>query len=121
MTPDKTARSADPLQSFDARVWAAEFCRLFPGSDEELMIAWFANALMRGYDEASREWRPATPRLERVAAEAEALYEALKMLCVLIDRSAGVIGFDSKSGVLLWGESTWPGIARAVLRRIECA
>ncbi len=38
--------------SFDARVWAKEFCRLFPGHDEGLMISWFANAIMAGYDYA---------------------------------------------------------------------
>ena len=40
-----------PLSSFDARDWAEAFCKLNPGVDEGLMIAWFANALMRGYDE----------------------------------------------------------------------
>lgn len=42
-----------PLPSFDARDWAAAFCRLNPSIDEGLMIAWFANALMRGFDECS--------------------------------------------------------------------
>ena len=42
---------------FDARVWAAEFKRLNPGSDEELMLTWFANAIMAGYDHAMREAR----------------------------------------------------------------
>jgi hypothetical protein len=40
-----------PYCSFDARDWASEFCRLFPGHDEGLMIGWFANALMRGFDQ----------------------------------------------------------------------
>lgn len=40
-----------PLPSFDARDWAAAFCKLNPSIDEGLMIVWFANALMRGYDE----------------------------------------------------------------------
>ena len=40
-----------PLSSFDARDWAQAFCERFPGHDEGLMISWFANALMRGYDE----------------------------------------------------------------------
>jgi hypothetical protein len=42
-----------PLPSFDARDWAKAFCKLH-GGDEELMLAWFANALMRGYDEAGK-------------------------------------------------------------------
>ena len=46
-----------PLPSFDARDWAESFCKIaaglgHPGIDEGWMISWFANALMRGYDEA---------------------------------------------------------------------
>lgn len=42
--------------SFDARDWAEEFVRLVKENpqipyDEECMIGWFANALMRGWDE----------------------------------------------------------------------
>ena len=42
--------------SFDAKVWAKEFVRLgfvnpACADPEGLMIGWFANALMRGYDE----------------------------------------------------------------------
>jgi hypothetical protein len=56
-TPPKE-RPDWPLPSFDARDWAEAFCKLNPGMDEGLMISWFANALMRGYDEAmSRESR----------------------------------------------------------------
>lgn len=40
-----------PLPSFDARDWAKAFCKINPTMDEGIMIAWFANALMRGYDE----------------------------------------------------------------------
>lgn len=40
--------------SMDARVWAKEFMRLFNKKkfiiDEDLMIAWFACAIMAGYD-----------------------------------------------------------------------
>lgn len=46
-----------PLPSFDARDWAKSFVEIaakngHPGIDEGWMISWFANALMRGYDEA---------------------------------------------------------------------
>lgn len=54
-------RSDWPLPSFDAADWAKEFCRIANGFgfkdaegkpiDEGWMIGWFANALMRGYDE----------------------------------------------------------------------
>ena len=50
-----------PLPSFDAQDWAAAFCKVankfgFKDTDgnpidEGWMIGWFANALMRGFDE----------------------------------------------------------------------
>jgi hypothetical protein len=45
-----------PLPSFDAKDWAAHFVKTFPdcGIDEGTMIGWFANALMRGYDEHAK-------------------------------------------------------------------
>ncbi len=47
---------SNPLPSFDARVWARSFMdhnAVNPeiARDEETMVTWFANALMRGYDE----------------------------------------------------------------------
>ena len=52
-TPPKE-RPDWPLPSFEARDWAEAFVKMH-GGDEELMLTWFANALMRGYDEhASR-------------------------------------------------------------------
>lgn len=46
-------------QSFDARVWAAAFVRYVTekpsiATDVETMAGWFANAIMRGYDERGR-------------------------------------------------------------------
>jgi len=41
-------------QSFDAKDWAKAFCERFPQNDEGTMIGWFANAIMRGFDEAHR-------------------------------------------------------------------
>jgi hypothetical protein len=51
---------ADLYKSFDARVWANEFvkhCLSNPliASDRECMTTWFANALMRGYDQKTWE------------------------------------------------------------------
>jgi hypothetical protein len=48
---DPKERPDWPLPSFDARDWAAAFCKLHPEVDEELMVVWFATALMRGYDQ----------------------------------------------------------------------
>lgn len=50
-----------PLPSFDAQDWAKSFCKIATALsyrdaegnpiDEGWMVTWFANALMRGYDE----------------------------------------------------------------------
>lgn len=52
-----------PLPSFDAQDWAKAFCKVAndlgyrdPDGkpiDEGWMVGWFANALIRGYDEAA--------------------------------------------------------------------
>lgn len=48
--------------SMDAKVWAKEFMRLYDKNankcwiDESLMLAWFANSIMAGYDEARRRY-----------------------------------------------------------------
>ncbi len=57
---------AEILKSFDARDWAKAFVahvKQIPtiATDEETMVTWFANALMRGYDE--RHWQ--TPEYKR--------------------------------------------------------
>lgn len=44
-------RSDWPLPSFDARDWAEAFCKRYPVMEQDVMVGWFANALMRGYDE----------------------------------------------------------------------
>lgn len=62
-TPPKE-RPDWPLPSFDAVDWAAAFCKIANDKfgfkdaegkpiDEGWMIGWFANALMRGFDEAT--------------------------------------------------------------------
>ena len=43
--------------SFDAKVWANEFCRMFPNMEKETMLGWFANAIMAGYDYKDNEKR----------------------------------------------------------------
>ena len=48
-------------ESFDARDWAAAFVERSRkdatfATDEGTMLAWFANALMRGYDEHARRY-----------------------------------------------------------------
>lgn len=55
-----------PLPSFDARDWADAFCGGAFASqyscngmpiDRDTMVTWFANALMRGYDERTAQER----------------------------------------------------------------
>lgn len=64
-----------PIQSFDAHDWAQEFQRIaltlgYSKMDEGWLITWFANAIMRGYDEHLH--RSTLPR----AAESESGYAA---------------------------------------------
>lgn len=45
----------------DAQVWAKEFMNVWQNEpidimDEEMMLGWFANAIMAGYDEARRKY-----------------------------------------------------------------
>ena len=58
------------LQTMDASVWAKEFVRLH-GGDEGLMLAWFANAIMCGYDHAKREEEALTVNDKQRNEEAE--------------------------------------------------
>lgn len=55
------APEPDPLLGIDAQKWAQEFMRIWSGRwaevDEGLMIGWFANAIMRGYDEGQHRLR----------------------------------------------------------------
>lgn len=44
-------RSEYPFCSFDADDWANAFCLQNPGFDVDVARAWFASALMRGFDE----------------------------------------------------------------------
>ena len=52
-----------PLPSFDARDWAKAFLKTYDKGDdgflcEDTMVAWFAKALMRGYDEHAAKSKP---------------------------------------------------------------
>ncbi len=40
--------------TMDGKIWAKEFCARNSASDESIMLGWFANAIMAGYDEAMR-------------------------------------------------------------------
>ena len=71
---DPKTRPDWPLPSFDARDWSEAFCKIANGFgykdaegkpiDQAWMDTWFANALMRGFDEC------ASRRIAEVVQEA---------------------------------------------------
>lgn len=48
---DQVLKQAWP-HTMDAMVWAEEFCKTYPSFDKQEAVAWFANAIMAGYDTA---------------------------------------------------------------------
>lgn len=66
----------NPLPSFDARVWAKAFIehdKVYGISQsEETMVTWFANALMRGYDEFGNiDWVKRVEKVRNVLLECQ--------------------------------------------------
>ena len=66
-------RLVDPLTTTDAKLWADEFMKVKARLGEQkfdhaMMLGWFANAIMQGYDEGRR----------RAKADAQATVEALR-------------------------------------------
>lgn len=63
-----------PFPSFDATDWSEEFCRIARSLghdiDQAWMTGWFANALMRGYDEGIKAAN--SPRQIEEAEQSEA-------------------------------------------------
>ena len=68
--------------SIDAKVWAVEFMNLFgekrDAIDEGLMIGWFANAIMNGFDEATRRERKKLDRAKTALEPFSKVFEVLK-------------------------------------------
>lgn len=48
---DGVAKQVWP-HTMDAQMWAEKFCEKFPAMDKGDMLAWFAGAIMAGYDTA---------------------------------------------------------------------
>jgi hypothetical protein len=61
--------AANLHSTMDAKLWADEFHRLNSASDHATMLAWFANAIMTGYDHAKREAPSATAAPETPDAQ----------------------------------------------------
>jgi hypothetical protein len=91
-----------PLGEFDGSKWAEEFMRLFghrkDDIDEGLMLGWFCNAIMTGFDEHAR----------RHPSQAE-LVAALRAVTDLLEQRLGEF------------ETTPDGVydARAVLAKVK--
>jgi hypothetical protein len=112
---------ADPLQSLDARVWAAEFMKITEGTaDEETMLAWFANAIMCGWDHhcwQSDEYKRLIgectdnplPSLSEIALLLRELAEAVSYAVVHGDM---IIHYDA-------GEECMTDRARAMAERLD--
>ena len=96
-----TRPAGDFYGSFDARVWAKAWLEIIAEhpevpTNEDTMIGWFANALMRGYDEHS--WRnPAAPTGQGVG---EAVRYAFDSICNTLDAYCG--GVAHKSAIDEW-------------------
>lgn len=72
---DLSALSHEP----DASKWAAAYKKTFPDADEELMLAWFANAMMAMHDYLEqKECTRATAQQAAEIAELRAEVERLK-------------------------------------------
>lgn len=82
------------IESFDARAWAEDFVATFKAnpdiaSDPETMTAWFASALMRGYDEyANIPWVARVRRARNILEEAQ----HAKAVDMVIHRTVEPIG-----------------------------
>lgn len=57
----------DPMKTMDGNLWAQEFVRLH-GGDHGLMLSWFCAAIMTGYDEGARKYKPASPASPEVGS-----------------------------------------------------
>lgn len=59
------------FETVDATIWAKEFVRLH-GGDEKLMVTWFSNAIIVGYDSAEKkvdEFRGALAEIAKIATK----------------------------------------------------
>lgn len=61
------------LNTTDAMVWATEFNKIYPmilkdgegvTDSKEVLLTWFANAIMAGYDHARRKYEPKNKLVE---------------------------------------------------------
>jgi hypothetical protein len=89
-----------PLPSFDAHDWAAAFCKIANGFgfkdsegkpiDEGWMISWFANALMRGYDEHAGKASGMVEALHDIAEPVQALQRMAEADGLTLDGAAAI-------------------------------
>jgi hypothetical protein len=74
-------KDLDLRQTMDAAVWAKDFWERFGNNkdqiDESLMLTWFANAIMCGWDHA--HWK-LEPRLKEYEVKVRAVEDKMKSL-----------------------------------------
>ncbi len=108
--------ATNPLTGMDAQEWAKEFMRIWAGRwaevDEALMISWFANAIMRGFDEGRRrtdaDKDTEIARLRAIESRGICLEQAAEIASLKADQAdwrkgvgfiAAALGIDSLSCV----------------------
>lgn len=58
------------IGNLDATAWALEFTKRYPEFDMDTAIAWFANAIMAGYDRKNWDNEARISKLEKVVEAA---------------------------------------------------
>lgn len=81
-----------PLPSFDAKDWAQAFLAKNPdcGLGEDTMVGWFANALMRGYDQRKAP-TPNMLEMERAVQMATAEINNLRRRNEVLQAKADIV------------------------------
>ena len=88
-------RAIDPLLTIDAKLWADEFMatkqRLGDAEfDHAMMLSWFANAIMRGYDAGRDSMTPTPP-----SPDSQATIAALEETILKMGEQAAVVAKDA--------------------------
>ena len=88
-------RAIDPLLTIDAKLWADEFMatkqRLGDAEfDRAMMLSWFANAIMRGYDAGRDSMTPTPP-----SPDSQATIAALEETILKMGENAAVVAKDA--------------------------
>ena len=87
------------LQTMDAAVWAKEFMETFGSRkediDEGLMIAWFFNAIMTGYDH--QRWQLEGKEMPQSISDIDTRMPAGRVLIASLSRITTLPGYTDKT------------------------